>query len=99
MKEISTTIHDAKTHLSKYLTMLENREISKLIIKRRNQEVGELSFRTPQKKEIIFGLMKGEFDYDEDDLRISAQEAIEDFDESTENFIQSLTGTNNENST
>ncbi|MGB0719421.1 MAG: type II toxin-antitoxin system Phd/YefM family antitoxin [Bdellovibrionales bacterium] len=69
MSEMITTIHDAKTHLSKYLIMLENNEIEKLIIKRRDREIGELTFRSQKKPKHIFGILKNEINLDEKELR------------------------------
>jgi hypothetical protein len=59
MKQIETTIHNAKTHLSKYLAMLERREIDRVVIGRRNEDKNwELTFRPLVKPQIKFGALK-----------------------------------------
>ncbi|GEM_PF-2602285 len=60
MKEIETTVHNAKTHLSKYLAMLERREIERVIIKRRDKIVSQISLPPEAgKPELRFGTLKG----------------------------------------
>jgi antitoxin (DNA-binding transcriptional repressor) of toxin-antitoxin stability system len=58
MKQVN--MHDAKTHLSRYIAELEPGE--KLILCNRNQPVAEIRSITPQKKlKRRIGWAKGEF--------------------------------------
>lgn len=91
MKEIETTIHNAKTHLSKYLAMLERREIDRVIIKRRNEIVGEL--KPPpltRKPKLIFGLLKGKIDGEKAkaELDLTTQETMEEIESSIDRMIK-----------
>lgn len=83
MKEISANIHDAKTNLSKYLAMMESGEIERVILKRRNQEIGEINLRQP-KNQRRFGFF-GEVDLGYD--KQAADKAMEEiWDEYFENL-------------
>lgn len=62
-----TTIYDFKTHFSSYLKDLEQEKYDAIIVKRRDEVVGEFRLKKPEKKKnnIQWGIWEGEFEFNE----------------------------------
>lgn len=63
MTMIRLNVHEAKTHLSRYLAMVEEGEV--IILCRRNVPIAEIRGIRRRKEPRPFGLAKGEFEVTE----------------------------------
>lgn len=53
---LHTTIHDFKTHISKYISQLEREHYRAVVVYRRNKKVGVFIPYEPRKREVESGL-------------------------------------------
>ncbi|MDT4916032.1 MAG: hypothetical protein QOI15_2710 [Pseudonocardiales bacterium] len=77
-------VYEAKTNLSKLLELVERGE--RVIISRNGKPVADLILHQPTK--VIFGGMKGEFDYDYDEFEAADAEVAAMFDPELEIEIE-----------
>ena len=75
---IRLNIHEAKTHLSRYLAKLEEGEV--IVLCRRNVPIAEIRGISKPKGERPIGLAKGEFEVPDEFFASLPDEVIDDFE-------------------
>ena len=77
---IKVNIHDAKTHLSRYLDQVENGDV--VVVCRHNQPVAELRaiFAAPAHPARVAGLLKGRVEWEPDAFAPMTVEELAEFD-------------------
>ena len=75
---IKLNIHEAKTHLSRYLARLEEGEV--IVLCRRNVPIAEIRGISKQQRERPIGLAKGEFAVTDDFFAPLPSEIVESFE-------------------
>ncbi len=75
---IRLNVHEAKTHLSRYLTKLEEGEV--IVLCRRNVPIAEIRGIARPTRERPIGLAKGEFDVPDDFNAPLPDEVVEGFE-------------------
>ncbi len=75
---IKLNVHEAKTHLSRYLAKLEEGEV--IILCRRNVPIAEIRGIPRQQQERPIGLAKGEFEVADEFFAPLPAEIIESFE-------------------
>ncbi len=78
MNQFETTIYDFKTHLSSYIKDLEAGKYDRIIVKRRDEAVGEFTLKKPDEpRGIKLGTLRGQLNFDKE-LFDSADKEIEE---------------------
>jgi antitoxin (DNA-binding transcriptional repressor) of toxin-antitoxin stability system len=75
---IRLNVHEAKTHLSRYLARLEQGEV--IVLCRRNVPIAEIRGIPKQQRERPIGLAKGEFEVPDEFFAPLPAEIVESFE-------------------
>jgi len=78
MTMIKLNVHEAKTHLSRYLAELEEGEV--IILCRRNVPIAEIRGIPTQRGERPVGLAKGEFEVSDEFFAPLPEDILESFE-------------------
>jgi antitoxin (DNA-binding transcriptional repressor) of toxin-antitoxin stability system len=82
---VQVNVYEAKTNLSKLLERVQQGE--RVIISKNGKPVADLVFHEPNK--VIFGGMKGEIEFDDDEFEAADAEVAAMFDPELEIEIES----------